>query len=35
MIKLAQVFKAFDNYNKKDPHVFTWGFLIRRNIFWR
>ncbi len=27
MTKLAQAFKAFDNYNQKDPHVFVWGDL--------
>jgi len=27
MTKLAQAFKEFDNYNQKDPHVFTWGYL--------
>ncbi|WP_179412240.1 DUF4202 domain-containing protein [Mucilaginibacter sp. E4BP6] len=27
MTKLAQAFKAFDNYNQKDPHLFTWGDL--------
>jgi len=27
MTKLAQAFKAFDNYNQKDPHIFTWGDL--------
>ncbi len=25
MTKLAQAFNAFDNYNEKDPYVFTWG----------
>lgn len=27
MTKLTQAFKAFDNYNQKDPHVFTWDGL--------
>jgi hypothetical protein len=27
MTKLARAFKAFDTYNQKDPHVFTWDGL--------
>jgi hypothetical protein len=27
MTKLAQAFEAFDNYNKQDPHTFTWDGL--------
>ncbi|MHB8206548.1 DUF4202 domain-containing protein [Mucilaginibacter sp.] len=27
MVKLVQAFNEFDNYNQKDPHVFTWDSL--------